>query len=298
LKLPHHGRYGYSAIVKRPDYHWPEGKRLAIYIAVNIEHFAFGKGLGHMVSAENPPPDQRAYAWRDYGNRVGVWRFLEMLDGLGLPACHLMNTAIFDFAPEILDAVLARGDEIVAHGRTNAEGRGLLWEEDERQLLASVRDTIEKRTGQTPRGWLTPWVHESDLTPDLLQETGYKYVMNWPFDDQPVWMKTREGRIMAMPYSQDLNDSTQILFHHHTPEAFAAMIVDRFDEMLRQSAKQPLVTALPFHPMISAQPHRIGPIRRALEHIANHPEIGKVWFTRPGAIYEHCAALSSGVVPE
>jgi hypothetical protein len=46
LKLPHHGRYDYSCIEERPDYSWPGGKRLAFYIALNIEHFAFGTGIG------------------------------------------------------------------------------------------------------------------------------------------------------------------------------------------------------------------------------------------------------------
>ena len=46
LKLPGHGRYDHVNITQRPDYTWPDGKRLAFYIALNIEHFAFGAGLG------------------------------------------------------------------------------------------------------------------------------------------------------------------------------------------------------------------------------------------------------------
>src|SRR6185295_9813676 len=95
LTIPHHGRYDYSAIVKRPNYSWPDGKRLALYVAVNIEHFAYGPGLGHAVSSELPHPDPRTFAWRDYGNRVGVWRLLDLLDELGLPGCHLVNTSVF-----------------------------------------------------------------------------------------------------------------------------------------------------------------------------------------------------------
>jgi hypothetical protein len=47
MQLPSHGRCGFSAIVNRPDYSWPEGKRLAIYVAAALEHFAFGRGIGH-----------------------------------------------------------------------------------------------------------------------------------------------------------------------------------------------------------------------------------------------------------
>jgi hypothetical protein len=82
MKLPHHGRYDYSPIVRRPDYTWREGKRLALYLAIRIEHFAFGVSLGHSIPSEQPAPDARAFAWRDYDNRVGVWRLYELLDEL------------------------------------------------------------------------------------------------------------------------------------------------------------------------------------------------------------------------
>jgi allantoinase len=44
--LRRHGRYVYSPITERPVYDWPDGKRLAIYVALNIEAFPFGEGLG------------------------------------------------------------------------------------------------------------------------------------------------------------------------------------------------------------------------------------------------------------
>ena len=86
LKLPAHSRYDYSPIVKRPDYSWPDGKRLAFYIALNIEHFAFLTGIGMDPTNRGGPGTTRNYAWRDYGNRVGNWRLYEILDELKLPA--------------------------------------------------------------------------------------------------------------------------------------------------------------------------------------------------------------------
>ncbi|MBU2091326.1 MAG: polysaccharide deacetylase, partial [Alphaproteobacteria bacterium] len=80
--LPSHGRYAYTPIIGRPDYHWPGGKRLAVYIALNLEHFAFGEGLGAELAPGGPQPDVLNYAWRDYGNRVGAWRMLEVFDAL------------------------------------------------------------------------------------------------------------------------------------------------------------------------------------------------------------------------
>jgi peptidoglycan/xylan/chitin deacetylase (PgdA/CDA1 family) len=297
MQLPYHGRFKYSAITKRPDYSWPDGKRLAIYFAINTEHFAFGAGLGHALSNELPQPDARTFAWRDYGNRVGVWRLYELLDELKLPACHLVNTAVFDYAPDVIEPIIARGDEVIGHGRTNAERHGQWWEADEARMLAEVRSKIATATGRAPRGWMAPWMSQSQHTPDLLQEAGYCFEMDWPCDDQPIWMKTRNGRLMSLPYSLEINDSPQILVRHHTAEDFATMIVHQFEEMLHQSTRQPLVLGIALHTMIFGQPYRLYALRKALQHILNHPERDKVWITRPGEIYDHVCALPEGTIP-
>ncbi|GAA4321417.1 polysaccharide deacetylase family protein [Pigmentiphaga soli] len=296
MLLPHHGRYDYSAITRRPDYSWPDGKRLAVYFALNIEHFAYGAGVGHALSSELAPPDPRTFAWRDYGNRVGVWRLLELFDELGLPGCHLINTAVFDYCPDVLEPILARGDEIIGHGRTNAERQGQWWEADEARMLAEVRDAIARHGGRPPRGWMGPWMSQSRVTIDLLQEAGYAFAMDWPCDDQPVWLRTRNGRILSMPYSLEINDSPQILVRRHTGEEFAAMIVRQFEEMLRQSARQPLVLGIALHTMIVGQPHRLHALREALSHIVNHPGADRVWLARPGEIYDHCMTLPPGAI--
>jgi allantoinase len=297
MKLPHHGRYGYSAIVKRPDYAWPEGKRLAVYVALNIENFALSAGLGHSVSSELPPPDPRTFSWRDYGNRVGVWRLLELLDELQLPACHLINTTVFDYCPEVIAPIVARGDEVIGHGRTNAERQGQWWEADEWRFICEVRDSILKHTGQQPRGWMGPWMSQSKVTPDLLKEAGFCFEMDWPCDDQPIWLRTRAGKLMSIPYSLEINDSPQLLVRAHTAEEFATMMIYQFEEMLRQSEKQPLVLGIALHTMIVGQPYRLHSIRKALQHIAKHPRREQVWFTRPGQIYDHCMTLPEAMIP-
>src|SRR6266852_2265770 len=254
MQLPYHDRYAYSPIIDRPDYSWPDGKRLAVYLGLNIEHFAFGAGEGHLLTVPGVAPDARTFAWRDYGNRVGIWRCLELFDELNLPAAHLINTTVFDYAPRIVDALRARGDEFIGHGRTNAERHSYMWESDEKRFLQEVRDAIERASGQPPRGWMAPWMAATHRTPDLLKEVGFDFLMDWPADDQPLWMKTRSGRIMSLPYPLEINDSPQILVRHHSPEQFRDFIIGQFEELLRQSAKQPLVCGIALHTMIVGQP--------------------------------------------
>ena len=297
MSLKTHGRYRYSPISGRPHYDWPDGKRLAFYLAVNVEHFHFGEGLGHTPSYATPQPDVRNYAWRDYGLRVGIWRLFDLFDELELPACLLVNSAVYDYAPQVLERARVRGDEIVAHGRTNSERQGDLGEAAERALIHEATATIARHEGQMPQGWLGPWISETKTTPDLLKEEGYSYVLDWPLDDQPVWLTTRAGPLLAMPYPVEINDAPALLTRHHTAADFTGMIVDQFDEMLRQSAQQPLVCAISLHTPIVGQPFRLAQLRRALQHIRTQADNGQVWFTRPGEIAKHVATLPPGIVP-
>lgn len=288
--LPTHGRYAYSAITQRTDYDWPEGKRLAVYIGLNLEHFAFGQGLGASLMSASPQPDVLNYSWRDYGNRVGVWRLLEMFDSLKLPLGVLLNTSIYDYCPEVATAFRNRSDEIIGHGHTNSERQGDLPEEEEKRLIeyCTSRLTQEERTA--PKGWLSPWISESLHTPDLLQEAGYTYSLNWCQDDQPVRFVTRRGGLWSIPYPQELNDIPAIMARYTSGEEFGNMIVDTYDEMIVQSEAQPLVMGIALHPYIVGHPHRLRHLRRALGHIVAD---GRAWITRPGAIAAHMDALTA-----
>lgn len=292
--LKTHDRYAFSAIQDRQDYSWPEGRRLACYVALNVEQYAFGEGLREELVAGGHEPDVLNYSWRDYGNRVAVWRLKALFDELGIPVTLLVNTEVYAHSPGVIEAFRAGGHEIAAHGRTNSEAQGLRSEADERQLIAEATLEIARHEGRPPAGWLGPWLSESAVTPDLLQEAGYGYVLDWCMDDQPIWLKTRGGRILSVPYPQELNDSSTIVGRRVGPRDFADMIVDQFDEMLSDSVAQPLVFGLALHPYVMGQPFRIGHLRRALRHVAAHRD--RIWLTTAGSIAAHISSLdASGV---
>jgi peptidoglycan/xylan/chitin deacetylase (PgdA/CDA1 family) len=293
--LPAHGRFAYRAIVDRPDFHWPGGARLAVYLGFNIEHFAFGEGLGASLGPVSPPPDVLNYSWREYGNRVGAWRCLELFGQLGLQAGIVLNTALYDHAPELVAACAARGDEIIGHGHTNAERQGGLSQDDERALIERCRDRIAAaQGGAAPQGWLSPWISESPRTPDLLAEAGFRYSLNWCHDDQPMRLRTRGGEALwSIPYPQELNDIPMIVARLMDARDFAQMVIDNADEMLEQSRRQPLVMGLALHPYLVGQPYRLRHLRRALGHLAALRDRGEVWFTTPGGICAHMDALAA-----
>lgn len=62
--------------------------RLAIHPGFNVEHFAFGEGLGAGIGPASSPPDGLNYSWREYGNRVGHGAAWSSSTSLACPAAH------------------------------------------------------------------------------------------------------------------------------------------------------------------------------------------------------------------
>jgi peptidoglycan/xylan/chitin deacetylase (PgdA/CDA1 family) len=218
-----------------------------------------------------------------------------MLEELGIPAAHNINSAVLDDCPQIAAALVARGDEFVGHGRTNAERQDILWEEDERRLIVESRDAILRHTGRAPEGWMGPYIAETPVTLDLLKQEGFRYVMDWPADDQPFWMRTSSGPILSVPYSVEINDSPAMVFRHHTGADFEQMIVDQFDELLDHSRKYPLVCSIVLHPFVIGQPFRLRAFRRAMRHVL--AERDRLWIARPGELARYVSSLPRGTVP-
>lgn len=129
--LRQHGRHAYSPIVDRPTGTWPNGRGLAVYVALNLEHYAFGEGLVEDIAPGIPAPDVLNNSWREYGNRVGAWRLLELLQQLALPITLLINSELYGACPQLVAAFRAGGAEIAAHAFT-AAGDGHCAARDDR----------------------------------------------------------------------------------------------------------------------------------------------------------------------
>jgi allantoinase len=289
--LRRHGRFAYQPITERTLQPWPGGQRLAVYVALNLEHYAFGEGLVEDLVPGIPAPDVLNNSWREYGNRVGAWRLAELFRQLELPVTLLINSELYEACPQLVAAFRDQGAEIASHGRTNSAHQAGLDETAEQALIEQVTRTIARHEGRAPAGWLSPWIAETERTPDLLQEAGYRYLLDWCMDDQPVWMTTRQGRLLSVPYPQELNDSAAIIGRQVDAQSFADMVIDQFDEMLEQSRQTPLVMGIALHSMIAGQPFRLRALRRALQHIAAQRE--RVWLTTAGAIAEAAAASAA-----
>jgi peptidoglycan/xylan/chitin deacetylase (PgdA/CDA1 family) len=276
-----------SALPQRPASAWPGGKRLALWVALGVESYRPGDGRTEDILPRGPAPDLVNIAWRDYGNRVGAFRLIERLGRIGIRPALLLNTDVYDEAPEVLAAARKAGAEIVAHGLTNSDCLAEMNEDEARTCVETCRDRILACEGTAPGGWSSPWLQHRPDTLAHLARAGYRYVLDFRLDDQPVWLRAGDDRILAIPYAAELNDSTTGIGRHATGADFARMIEDECAELAEAPGKQALVMSVVVHSFISGQPFRLRPLVRALERIVTR---GDVWLTTPGEI--HAAVLA------
>lgn len=284
-------RLSYLPITERPPLSLPDGKKMVVWIIVNIEEWDARETMPRTVltppAGGSPTPDIPNWAWHEYGNRVGFWRLLRMFDALDLPAALAINgTAVASYRP-IADAAIARGWEFMGHGYTQKNMQKVA---DEAADIAATTRAIEAATGKRPRGWLGPGLTETWETPDLLKEAGYEYVCDWVLDDQPVELATRAGPIVNIPYTQECNDVAMMLIQHHPAREYFQRASDQLDQLLDDSAEATRVMALVIHPYIVGVPHRAPYVRKILEKIAGTPEVAVMtgsqildWYRSQGA---------------
>jgi peptidoglycan/xylan/chitin deacetylase (PgdA/CDA1 family) len=275
-----HNRFEYSPIIKRPPLRWPNDARLALWIISNIEHHEFdGPGIGN-----SPPvvfPDVLNYGWRDYSLRVGVWRFMEMLDRYGLRATVALNGRVCEQCPEIIEEGRKRNWEFMGHGMSNSQLLAGQPEEEERKIIKNTVDIITRSVGRAPQGWLGPGLAETVRTPDILAENGITYVCDWCNDDQPYPFRVKAGKLISIPYSVEINDIPFIVGKGRTPEQFQQAIQDQFDVLYEEGKRTGKVMAISLHPFITSVPYRHKYLNLALDYITKRRD---VWFTTGGEI--------------
>jgi allantoinase len=270
-------RYDFEPIIHRKPVRFPQGERLAVLIYVNIEHVPFGStALAHAIypGTLQFSPDILNHGWRDYGNRIGLWRIMDAMDKHGLRGTVNLNSDVCREYPQIISEGNARKWEWGAQGDNNTSIPALMQEEEERSFIQRNVRIIEDATGMRPRGWLSMALAESFHTPDLLAEAGIEYVSNYTHDELPVPLRVKKGFLLTMPYTLEINDVPTIMVKGASAEVFGRMIRDQFDVLYAEGATRPRIMSISVHPFISGHPFRMKHIEAALGYVASH---GDVW---------------------
>jgi peptidoglycan/xylan/chitin deacetylase (PgdA/CDA1 family) len=274
--------YSYSPIVERPVVALPEGKRIAVWFGLNIEHYEYGQQAMSLAQfTAGLTPDPLNYGWRDYGPRVGVWRMIEAFDALGVQPTAIVNSDVVAEHPSIVKAGVERGWAWVAHGRNNSGWWVGMDPETERTAMTEITDTIANATGARPRGWLGPALTAGPETNNLLAGLGYDYNLDWGIDDVPVDFTVRSGRLLSLPYSTELNDIPFYALHGMSGPDFRQALVDAFDQLYAEGATRPRVMGVGVHPFLTGQPYRMRYLTEAIRHMQEHSD---VWFANADQI--------------
>jgi peptidoglycan/xylan/chitin deacetylase (PgdA/CDA1 family) len=273
----------WSPITHRPKLAWPNQARVAVWVVPNVEHYEY---LPAEVRARDPwprtpHPDVLGYAARDYGNRVGLWRLFQVLDELGLRCTVSLSMRVIQHYPRIHEAMQARGWEYMSHGLYNTRYHWGYEAHEERAVIEECNAIHDRLVGGRLPGWFSPAASYTVNTHHLVAEAGITYWADIFHDDQPFPVKVRNGSLITVPYSMDLNDAVLARRPDDMPE-FDVVIRDHFDTVYAEGDR---VMCIALHPYWIGQPHRIEKFRRTLEYIQGH---SGVWLTTGGAIARHC----------
>ena len=269
--------FEYWPILNRRKLVFPEDKKIAFWIGLNIEHFELGKPATSILPrTSNNVPDPLNYGWREYGTRVGIWRLIDLFDKYNLRPSVLLNSDVCEYFPDIIKAGRDRSWAWLAHGKSNSILESNLDHDQELSYLSEVVDTINRRTGKPPKGWLGPGLSESKDTLDILCDLGINYTCDWCSDDQPYPMKSK-GKMISIPYSVELNDVTMFVAKNRTGQEFYQVAKDQFDNLLEESEKNATVMCIALHPYIIGQPYLLKYLDMVLQYVSNHSDV--VWTT-------------------
>ena len=278
-------RVVYSPIITRPTIRWPKGARVAVWVAPNVEHHDYTPP--HNPARDPwprvPHPDVQQYAIRDYGNRVGFWRYADLMDEFGIRSTMSLNLAVLEHYPQIAEAIRKRNWAIMGHGFYNTRFMYGMTEEEERDFYRDQIETVRRHAGMQMKGMLGPGVTGTDRTPDLMAEAGLIYHTDWVHDDQPVPIKVEKGRLISVPYTWEINDGP--LFARHYDGAYFAEIAKlQFDRLYEEGERTGMVYCLAVHPFRIGHPHMIGHLRDILRHITSRQD---VWLTTADDIADY-----------
>ncbi len=295
--------YDYVPLPDRPPLRWPDGQRVALLITLNLETWDLVKETDRPYYAGGPAilpdilpgnvPDFPNYSWREYGQRVGIWRLFDCLDELGVtPGCTVNAVTCLRRRP-MVDAAVQRGCEILAH---NYEQGELLTDyagqpEREREVILKTLQVYEDTVGRKARGWLSSSLRGTLDTAAILAEYGCSFYCDLMNDDQPYLLGTRNGSLVAVPYSNEINDFTLVVRRGHTTDEVRDILIEELRVLHAEGEAAGRIMNVGLHPHVSGRAYRVRALREFIEFAQS---LDGIWWTTREAIADHYRAQYGG----
>ena len=291
--------YDWQPLPSRAPLRWPEGARVALCVIVCLEQIEWlppaDAHLSPTAVRFGPHPeilDVHEVSHHEYGNRVGIFRVMDVLDRHGVRATAAIDAALARGNPFIVKQCRRRRWEFVGHGLSFSRAISQqMTEDEERDYIRRSLEAVEAATGERPQGWLSPDYVESTRTVRLLAELGVRYVCDWPNDEQPYRMKVPVGEMVSLPVTLDLDE---VLTHRERGvpmEGWLRIVTESFDRLYADGAASGRLVVLTVHPYLIGQPFRIKYLDRALSHMLRR---AGVWVATGREVVDWYIASASG----
>jgi peptidoglycan/xylan/chitin deacetylase (PgdA/CDA1 family) len=280
-----HAHYPFRKLPDAPRFNWPNNARIALTVTLMVDHWELAPDA---TSLPDPRivsplgkfhPDWLTWSQRAYGNRVGIFRLLHLLDQFDVTPSVALGSAAAKMCPELVDELSRRNACFMAHGDfASRRITSKMTAAEERAFIAQSRDAVAAATGTVPLGWCGQDFNESADTPAYLLEAGFAYTTDWANDDRPYLL---DGGLVALPPQPEWNDVEAMRLRGVRIPDWADNVAEAFAGLHDEGGG---TFNLTLHPWYAGQPHRIRYVKDALSRI-----LGKsgIWVTTTDAIGLH-----------
>ena len=288
-------KYPYSPFPSRGKLTWPNNKRLAIIITINMETWDLIKDTDEAYYAGGPSilpdllpgnvPDFPNYMWREYGQRVGVWRLLDVFDELSVkPECTVNAKTCLE-RHEMVKAAMDRKLQIIPHNYEQGELLTQYFNDPlkEEEVIKNTLDVYKETTSLIPQGWLSSSLRGTENTANILVKNGIRFYCDAMNDDQPYIIDTDSGPIVSIPYSNEINDFTLLTRRGHTTDEFRDILIEEMNILYQESKATSKIMNIGLHPHVSGRAYRVRAIREFLEAAK---ELEGIWWATRSQIAE------------
>jgi hypothetical protein len=288
-------KYPYSPFPSRGKLTWPNNKRLAIIITINMETWDLIKNTDEAYYAGGPSilpdllpgnvPDFPNYMWREYGQRVGVWRLLDVFDELSVkPECTVNAKTCLE-RHEMVKAAMDRKLQIIPHNYEQGELLTQYFNDPlkEEEVIKNTLDVYRETTSLIPQGWLSSSLRGTENTANILVKNGIRFYCDAMNDDQPYIIDTDSGPIVSIPYSNEINDFTLLTRRGHTTDEFRDILIEEMNVLYQESKATSKIMNIGLHPHVSGRAYRVRAIREFLEAAK---ELDGIWWATRSQIAE------------
>ena len=263
----------------------PDGAKIALAFFVSWETWPddLGTNASHQRSNRGRLPDNALHKRdmgvvmdRQYGDRAGIWRLLDLFERENIKATFFLNGTTAEQNVDATKEIVAKGHELAAQPYIH-EYAVMLDREGERKIIQGSIDAFKKTVGVKPLGYLSPGVRPTPNTVELIADMGFTWSSDCIDDDVPYAVGPKSKPIVMMPKDFHPNDYTTYDVVSRSPRELRGLLIDQFDYLYDEGATSPKVMSVSMHPFLAGRPYRAKIFRDFIRHARSHPN---VWFAR------------------